>query len=51
MIIHTFARPKALASIKRDYSKNLQRKPIIMPYNRVGISGWKLSRPKTVMRA
>ena len=50
-IIHTYARPKALVSVKRDLgeTEGLKRKPIVTPYNRVGISGWKLSRPKTAM--
>ena len=49
-IIHTYARPKALACLKKDYAESLERRPVVMPYNRVGISGWKLSRPKTAAR-
>jgi hypothetical protein len=52
-IIHTYARPKALVSVKKEFGEGegSQRKPVVTPYNRVGISGWKLSRPKTAMRS
>ena len=49
--MHTYARPKALVGVKRDLgeSEGLKRKPFFTRYNRVGISAWKLSRPKTAM--
>lgn len=47
-VVHTYARPKALISVRKMFNnEEITRKPVIVPYNRVGISGWKLSRPKT----
>lgn len=47
-VVHTYARPKALVSIRKAYNEeDTIKRPVIVPYNRVGISGWKLSRPKT----
>lgn len=49
-VIHTYARPKALVTIHKEdsYESNeVQHKPVQIPYHRVGISGWKLSRPKS----
>jgi hypothetical protein len=51
-IIHTYARPKAFICIKKSNVEDgiIPKKAVVMPYNRVGISGWKLSRPKTASR-
>ena len=47
-VVHTYARPKALVSVRKMYNnEEVTRKAVIVPYNRVGISGWKLSRPRT----
>ncbi|OMJ67786.1 hypothetical protein SteCoe_34963 [Stentor coeruleus] len=49
-VIHTYARPKALVTVHKDDFFNeseLIHKPVEIPYHRVGISGWKLSRPKS----
>ncbi|OMJ95767.1 hypothetical protein SteCoe_846 [Stentor coeruleus] len=49
-VVHTYARPKALVTLHKEeiYESNeIQHKPVQIPYNRVGVSGWKLSRPKS----
>jgi hypothetical protein len=49
-VIHTYARPKALVTVRKSDTERMmeeRHKPIEIPYHRVGISGWKLSRPKT----
>lgn len=49
-VIHTYARPKALVTVHREdffEESDSIHKPVQIPYHRVGISGWKLSRPKS----
>ena len=48
-VIHTYARPKALVTVFKEDSEFYDRPhvPIQIPCHRVGISGWKLSRPKS----
>jgi hypothetical protein len=49
-VIHTYARPRALIAVKKENTRDFPQhkyKPVKLPNHRVGISGWKLSRPKT----
>ena len=49
-VIHTYARPRGLTSLHKNVLKDNSldaKKPIAISYNRPGVSGWKLTRPKT----
>ena len=46
-VIHTYARPKGLITVKKEEFYDPPHIPIQIPYHRVGVSGWKLSRPKS----
>lgn len=51
-VVHTYARPRRLVAVKdRHYVKDPQsdsRKILNSPTVRLGISGWKLSKPRSV---
>jgi hypothetical protein len=51
-VVHTYARPRRLVSVREKHSNkdisNDSKKQLSSPTIRLGISGWKLSKPRSV---